>query len=74
MHVHDPKTLVERGPVRIAHCNCGAIHLHIGPVSLRLELASFWALGEAIIVAREKLTAQWATGSRPVSQESFGDA
>lgn len=74
MHIHDPSTLAERGPVRIAHCECGTIHLHIGPVSLRLELASFWALSDAVVSAREQLTLQWASGGRSVGREARGDA
>jgi hypothetical protein len=74
MSTHDSMTLAERGPVRIASYSCGAIHLPVGPVSLRLEMASFWALSDAVISARQQLTLQWASGRHPIGREARGDA
>jgi hypothetical protein len=74
MHVHDPVRLSEHGPVRIDHCGCGAVHLHVGPMTLRLEVASFLALAEAVVHARHQLTVHWRRGGRPLVNQAQGDA
>ncbi len=37
-------------------CSCGAVHLCLGPFTLRLEVPAFLALGELILQAHQGLT------------------
>ncbi|MBL8724113.1 MAG: hypothetical protein JNK49_08700 [Planctomycetes bacterium] len=50
-----PTNLAARGPFRIDHCSCGCLHLHLGPVMVRLDLAAAPALLALLEQAQERL-------------------
>lgn len=47
-----PAVLAQRGPFRIDFCaECAATHLHIGPVSVRLDSSAVKVLSEVLAEA-----------------------
>jgi ABC-type branched-subunit amino acid transport system permease subunit len=51
-HVHQPRIrLVDGDAVTLDQCSCGAIHLTIGAVTLRLQADAFAAVAAAVAEA-----------------------
>lgn len=67
MHSHDLRTLVHRGPVRVEACSCGAVHLHVGPFTLRMETEGFLSLVDSLVMARQQMIASVVAGHRPMT-------
>jgi hypothetical protein len=54
------------GPFRVDLCDCGLIHLHLGPAMVRLEPSALKHLQEALELAQTRLPAvQRAKASPP---------
>lgn len=52
----EPETLAEHGCCEILHCpHCNAVHLHVGPVSLRLPLEALRHVASATAEAEAAL-------------------
>jgi|GEM_PF-6892262 len=65
MHTHTPnRRLVDGGAVSVDLCDCGAVHLHISAITLRMEVGSFLQLVDAFVLARRRLLQQWQAGER----------
>lgn len=48
--------LARNGVGSVEGCACGAVHLCLGPFTLRLEVPAFLALGALILQAQDGLT------------------
>jgi hypothetical protein len=57
--------LAARGPVRIDRCTCGCLHLHLGPVMMRIEPLLLPVLLEVAQVANLRLSHPSRWGAPP---------
>lgn len=54
------------GPFRIDLCDCGSVHVHLGPAMVRLDPNALPHLSEALELAQRRLPVmQRARASRP---------
>ena len=53
-----PNVLAANGQYSIQHCSCGLISVHAGPITMRLELESFFDLATTISKATAALVAE----------------
>ena len=65
-HKHETQRLVDAGGLAVDICDCGAVQLHMASITLRIEVASFLRMVDALVVARQRLLLQWQRGERPV--------
>lgn len=49
------RVLAQGGPVRVEHCGCGAVHLTIGPMTLRLDRGVTQDLSDSLAAALTQL-------------------
>ena len=63
------RRLVDGGAVSVDLCSCGAIHLHLSSISLRIEVASFLQMVDVLNVARDRLLAEWREGHHPMPNQ-----
>lgn len=53
-----PRPLAERHLIRVDLCDCGQLHVHIGPVTLRLHRAQYRVLCSTLLAAMQELPAE----------------
>ena len=56
--------LIDAGGLAVDLCDCGAIHLHMSSITMRIEVASFLRMVDALVIARQRLLMQWQRGER----------
>ena len=56
--------LIDAGGLAVDLCDCGSIHLHMASITLRIEVASFLRMVDALVIARQRLLTQWQRGER----------
>jgi hypothetical protein len=50
-----PVNIVALGPFRVDSCSCGCLHLHFGPVTIRVDRSSLPILAELFQMGAERL-------------------
>lgn len=64
-HAHRATSrLVDQGALSVDLCDCGAVHLHVSSLTLRIEVSSFLQLVDGLVLARARLLQQWRSGTR----------
>ncbi len=47
--------LAEHGPVRVARCGCGTVHLSLGALTVRLPELAYQQVVRALLDARQRM-------------------
>lgn len=53
--------LAEQGPVRVARCGCGTVHLSLGALTVRLPDLAYQQVVRTLLDARQRMA--WETAS-----------
>lgn len=58
---HELRLLSRLGHIRVEQCSCGAVHLHVGSITMRLEPEKAHDLARALSSAAKEFTPLEAT-------------
>lgn len=72
--IHELRLLARLGNTRVEQCSCGAVHLHVGSITLRLDPERATDLAHALASAAKEFTPQQSTVTAASSMAAAEDS